>query len=89
MRLSFGSILGLGVVQACFAHGPVVLAPQVPVKPEGLYWALLEVPSTKYLRPLVPQTRPVMVVGTRVLEYWVLGPFGSIGTILGLDVVPG
>ena len=30
--------------------------------------------STQYLRTLVPQTIPLMVFGTRVLKYWVLGP---------------
>ena len=33
-------------------------------------------PSSQYLRSLVPKTIPLMVLGTRVLEYWVLGPAG-------------
>ena len=32
--------------------------------------------STQYLRPLVPKTIPLMVLGTRDLKYRVLGPFG-------------
>ena len=35
-------------------------------------------PSTKYLRFLVPKTILLMVFGTRVLKYWVLGPSGLI-----------
>ena len=33
-----------------------------------------EVPSTRYVRALVPNTTKGMLFGTRVLEYWVLGP---------------
>ena len=35
-----------------------------------------EGPSTEYLRLLFPNTMKSMVFGTRVLEYWVLGPSG-------------
>ena len=35
---------------------------------------LPEGPSTQYLRTLVSKTMPFMVLGTRVLKYWVLGP---------------
>ena len=34
------------------------------------------IPSTQYLRPLVPITIKGMVFGTSVLKYWVLGSFG-------------
>ena len=30
----------------------------------------------QYFRPLVPKTIPLMVFGTSVLKYWVLGPSG-------------
>ena len=33
-------------------------------------------PSTQYLRTLVPKAMKGMAFGTRVLKYWVLGPFG-------------
>ena len=33
-------------------------------------------PSTQYLRTLVPKANKGMVFGTRVLQYWVLGPSG-------------
>ena len=36
-----------------------------------------EGPSTQHIRTLVPKTVKGMVFGTRVLEYWVLGPSGS------------
>ena len=36
-----------------------------------------ESPSTQYLRTLVPKTIPLVVFGTRVLKYWVLGPSGK------------
>ena len=36
-------------------------------------------PSTHYLRTLVPTTIPSMVLGTRVLKYWVLGHLGFCG----------
>ena len=39
-----------------------------------------EGPSTQYLRSLVPKTIPLMVFGTRVLKYWVLGPSGFHNT---------
>ena len=35
-----------------------------------------EGPSTQYSRTLVPKTIPLMVFGTRVLKYWVLGASG-------------
>ena len=35
-----------------------------------------EGPSTQYLRTLVPNTKPLMVLGIRVLKYWLLGPSG-------------
>ena len=35
-----------------------------------------EGPSTQCLRTLVPKAIKGMVVGTRVLKYWVLGPSG-------------
>ena len=35
-----------------------------------------EGPSTQYFRSLVPNTIISMVVGTRNLRYWVLGPLG-------------
>ena len=35
-----------------------------------------EGPSTQYLRTLVPKAINGMVFGTRVLNYWVLGPSG-------------
>ena len=35
-----------------------------------------KVPSTQYSRTLVPKTIKGMVLGTRDLEYWVLGPCG-------------
>ena len=34
-------------------------------------------PSTQYLRTLGPKTMLLMVFGTRVLKYWVLGPSGE------------
>ena len=37
-----------------------------------------EGPSTQYLRSMVPKTIPLMVFGTRVLNYGVLGPSGHI-----------
>ena len=40
-----------------------------PKKPER--------PSIPYLRLLVPKTIPLMVFGTRVLDFWVLGPSGK------------
>ena len=39
---------------------------------------LPEGPSTQYLRTLVPKTIPLVVFGTRVLKYWLLGPSGSV-----------
>ena len=39
-----------------------------------------EIPSTQYLRFLVPKARPRMVFGTGVLKYRVLGPSGYINT---------
>ena len=39
-----------------------------PTYPEG--------PSTQYLRTLVPNTIRGMVVGSKGLKYWVLGPSG-------------
>ena len=33
--------------------------------------------QTQYLRTLVPKTIPLMAFETRILKYWVLGPFGS------------
>ena len=42
----------------------------------------LECPSTQYLRTLVPNTTKGMVVETRVLKYWVLGPSGECGALL-------
>ena len=36
-----------------------------------------ESPSTQYLRFLVPKTILLMVFGTRVLKYWILGPLGT------------
>ena len=33
-------------------------------------------PSTQYLRTLAPKTPKSMVLGTRDLKYWVLGPSG-------------
>ena len=36
-----------------------------------------EGPSTQYLRSLIPKAIPLMVFGTRVLQYWVLGPSGK------------
>ena len=44
---------------------------------------LPEGPSTQYLRSLVPKTILLMVFGTRVLKYWVLGPSGSDILLLG------
>ena len=38
--------------------------------------AYSEGPSTQYLRTLVPKSTTLMVFGTRVLKYWVLGPSG-------------
>ena len=37
----------------------------------------MTVPSTQYLRFLVPKTIPVMVLGNRSLKYGVLGPSRS------------
>ena len=34
--------------------------------------------STKYLRTLVPNTKPLMVLGIRVFKYWLLGPSGHM-----------
>ena len=34
-------------------------------------------PSSQYLRTLAPKTIPSMVLGTRVLKYWVLGASGE------------
>ena len=42
------------------------------------------VPSTQYLRTLVPKAEPLMVCGTRVLEYWVLGLSGLIYIYIAL-----
>ena len=42
----------------------------VPTSPEG--------PSTQYLRTLVPKTQKGMVLKTRILEYWLLGPSGLV-----------
>ena len=45
----------------------------------GMYDGLLcfpEGPSTRCLRSLVPKTRTFMVLGTKVLTYWVLEPSG-------------
>ena len=39
-----------------------------------------EGPSTHHLRTLVPNTIPLLVFGTRVLKYWVLGPSGYLMT---------
>ena len=38
--------------------------------------AYLEGPSTQYLRSLVQKASPLLVLGARDLEYWVLGPSG-------------
>ena len=38
----------------------------------------LEGPSSQCLRTLVPKTIQGMASGTRVLEYWVLGPSGLV-----------
>ena len=46
---------------------------------DGLFWTLESVPegpSTQYLRLLAPKTIPLVVLGTRDLKYWVLGPSG-------------
>ena len=40
-----------------------------------------EGPSTQYLRTLVPDTIKSMVLGTRSLKYWVLGPSGGRGKV--------
>ena len=39
--------------------------------------SLPEGPCNQYMRLPVPKTMPSMVFGTRVLEYWVLGPSGT------------
>ena len=44
-----------------------------------------EGPSTQYFRVLVPKTIPLMVFGTRVLKFWVLGPSGKHGLLSKLD----
>ena len=41
-----------------------------------LLLACPEGPSTQCLRLLVPKTIPLMLLGTRILKYWVLGPSG-------------
>ena len=38
-----------------------------------------KLPSTQYSRPLAPKTISLVVFGTRVLKYWVLGPSGLVG----------
>ena len=48
--------------------------PEDPVQLATVYFP--EGPSTQYLRTLVPKTIALMVFGTRVLKYWVLGPSG-------------
>ena len=48
----------------------------LPRKPSNEILWDPEGPSTQYLRTLVPKTIPLMVFGTRVLKYWVLGPSG-------------
>ena len=49
------------------------LTPQAKRKP---HLHCREGPSTQYLRTLVPNSILLMVFGTRVLKYWVLGPSG-------------
>ena len=41
-----------------------------------IYIYIPEGPSTQYLRSLVHKATKSMVFGTRVLQYWVLGPSG-------------
>ena len=56
-------IMGFRILMLCG-----LLGRELSRSPEG--------PSTQYLRTLVPHTIPLMVWGTRILKYWVLGPSG-------------
>ena len=47
-----------------------------------------EGPSTQHLRTLVPKTSKGMVVGTRVLKSWVLGPSGLTSGTFGFCLDP-
>ena len=54
---------------------PVRYQTDKAVKPEALHVAQ-KVQVPKYLRTLGPNTMKSMVLGTRNLKYWVLGPSG-------------
>ena len=71
----------------CNEFGPRFMLNEVPRRegalletedPDNL--TLPEGPSTQYLRTLVPKAILLMVFGTKVLKYWVLGPLGSKST---------
>ena len=50
---------------------------EVAIEPRAFQQYSPEGPSTQYLRTLVPKAIPLMVFGTRVVEYWVIGPAGQ------------
>ena len=50
--------------------------PQPPKGAREVIILLRKGPSTQYFRTLAPATIPSMVLGTRVLKSWVLGPSG-------------
>ena len=43
--------------------------------------------STQYLRSLAPRTIKGIVFGTRVPQYWVLGPFGKLSRARNMQVL--